>query len=184
MLVSLRPVSGVLNPFAAVGGASDDRSPIPSCQSCQIDDRPLAAIAWLSSSVSTGRRNPIFVALLLAFPAHVNDPRIWRGQPSNLIHGLTIAEFATTCGTLHALPIGKWLETEHFLIGNPGNSKQSQGLLTPQSRTGGLPTGLAGHSGSNPPRGPRGKGRAGITRVRASCAVPPTPFPCTRPPPR
>jgi hypothetical protein len=48
MLVSLRPVSGVLNPFAAVGGASDDRSPIPSCQSCQIDDRPLAAIAGLS----------------------------------------------------------------------------------------------------------------------------------------
>ena len=125
MLVSLRPVSGVLNPFAAVGRASDDRSPIPSCQSCQIDDRPPAAIAWLSSSVPTGRRNPTLVALLLAFPAHVNDPRIWRGQPSNLIHGLTIAEFATTCGTLHALPIGKWLETEHFLIGNAGNSKQS-----------------------------------------------------------
>jgi hypothetical protein len=69
------------------------------------------------------------VALLLAFPAYVNDPRKWWGQPSNLIHGLTIAEFATTCGTLHALPVGKWLETEHSLIGNAGNSKA---VLTPK----------------------------------------------------
>ena len=60
----------------------------------------------------------------------MNDPRIWRGQPSNLIHGLTIAEFATTCGTLHALPIGKWLTTEHSLIGNAGNSKA---VLTPKA---------------------------------------------------
>ena len=99
--------------------------------------------------LTTGRRNPTLVALLLAFPAHVNDARIWRGQPSNLIHGLTIAEFATTCGTLHTLPIGKWTGPPHFLIGNARNSKQS----------------AAQHRHSQPTSTARSSAHAGATRV-------------------